>query len=520
MTRGPLPSNSTRQVMFEAPPSTGVTETTRASWKPGSRLSHASKVAGIGVTHGILRARLRAVERAARGEPPYNHGVEYNEALDYLLSLTDMERGFQASPNPTMNLESVRSLLSRLNNPQRGRPTVHVTGSKGKGTTAALIAGVLQRAGNVTGLYTSPHLHSFTERIAIDGDAVSPEEFAAGLSAIKDAVEAERESVHGDVSTFGVLTALFFWLMRAQVPRVSWQVVEVGLGGTFDATNVIDPPEIAVITPISLEHTAILGNTPAEIARDKAGIIKSGTTAIVGPQRDPSVLDVIAERCDEVGATLVDVASLYQYEILEKFPFGQSFRLIGPNGERRMRTPMLGTHLVANAATAVAAAEAIRARGFSISEQAIIDGIAHVRVPGRLEVMGQKPLIVADGAHNGESAEALATALKEYFDWRRLFLVIGCNQDKDVREMGFKLAKLCELIVCCRFSNPRAMDPYQMIQEIGFLGPAAVAEESVADGIDTALSHASEADLVCVTGSLYVVAEAREHILGESVIRR
>ena len=446
--------------------------------------------------------------------------MEYNEALDYLLSLTDMERGFQASPNPTMNLESVRSLLSRLNNPQRGRPTVHVTGSKGKGTTAALIAGVLQRAGNVTGLFTSPHLHSFTERIAIDGDAVSPEEFAAGLSAIKDAVEAERESVHGDVSTFGVLTALFFWLMRAQVPRVSWQVVEVGLGGTFDATNVIDPPEIAVITPISLEHTAILGNTPAEIARDKAGIIKSGTTAIVGPQRDPSVLDVIAERCDEVGATLVDVASLYQYEILEKFPFGQSFRLIGPNGERRMRTPMLGTHLVANAATAVAAAEAIRARGFSISEQAIIDGIAHVRVPGRLEVMGQKPLIVADGAHNGESAEALATALKEYFDWRRLFLVIGCNQDKDVREMGFKLAKLCELIVCCRFSNPRAMDPYQMIQEIGFLGPAAVAEESVADGIDTALSHASEADLVCVTGSLYVVAEAREHILGESVIRR
>jgi len=446
--------------------------------------------------------------------------VEYNEALEYLLSLTDMERGFQASPNPTMNIESMRSLLSRLNNPHRGRPTVHVTGSKGKGTTAAMIAGVLQRAGNVTGLYTSPHLHSFTERIAIDGDHISPEEFAAGLSAIKDAVEAERLSVHGDVSTFGVLTALFFWLMRAQVPRVDWQVVEVGLGGTFDATNVIDPPEVAVITPISLEHTAILGSTPAEIAKDKAGIIKAASTAVVAPQKDSSVIEVIGERCDEVGARLVDVASLYQYEIVEKFPFGQSFRLIGPNSERKMRTPMLGAHIVENAATAVATAEAIRARGFTITEQAIVDGVAHVRVPGRLEVMGQKPLIVADGAHNGESAAALITALREYFEWRRLFLVIGCSQDKDVRDIGFKLAKYCELIVCCRFNNPRAMDPYQMIQEIGFLGPAAVAEESVADGLETALSHAGPADLVCVTGSLYVVAEAREHILGESVISR
>lgn len=474
----------------------------------------------MGSMRRIVRAAPCNVERASQRSPPYNRAVEYNEALDYLLSLTDMERGFQASPNPTMNIESMRSLLSRLNNPQRGRPTVHVTGSKGKGTTAAMIAGVLQRAGNVTGLYTSPHLHSFTERVAINGDSISPEEFAAGISAIKDAVEAERQSVHGDVSTFGVLTALFFWLMRAQVPRVDWQVVEVGLGGTFDATNVIDPPEVAVITPISLEHTAILGNTPAEIAKDKSGIIKAGTTAVVGPQKDPAVLEVVAERCAEVGARLVDVASLYQYEVLEKFPFGQSFRLIGPNGERKMRTPMLGAHLVENAATAVAAAEAIRARGFTISEQAIVDGIAHVRVPGRLEVMGQKPLIVADGAHNGESAAALATALKDYFNWKRLFLVIGCNKDKDVREMGFKLAKLCELIVCCRFDNPRAMDPYQMIQEIGFLGPPAVAEESVADGLDTALSHASEGDLVCVTGSLYVVAEAREHILGESVIRR
>lgn len=446
--------------------------------------------------------------------------MEYSEALEFILSLSDMERGFQASPSPTMNLETMRSLLSRLNDPHRGRPTAHITGSKGKGTTAAMVAGILQRAGNAVSLYTSPHLHSFTERISINGDSISPEEFAAGIAAIKDAVEAELASVHGDVHTFGALTALFFWLTRAQVPRIDWQVVEVGLGGSFDATNVIDPPEVAVITPISLEHTAILGSTPEAIAADKAGIIKPGTTAVVAPQKDPGVLPVIEARCHEVGARLVDVGSLYEYEVLEKHPFGQSFRLIGPNGERVMRTPMLGRHLVENAATAVAAAEAIRSWGFTISEQAIVDGIAHTRVPGRLEVMGQKPLIVADGAHNGESAEALAAALKEYFHWRKCFLVIGCNRDKDVREMGFKLARLAELIVCTRFENPRAMDPYQMIQEIGFLGPAAVAEESVGVALDTALSHAGEEDLVCITGSLYVVAEAREHLLGESVIRR
>lgn len=446
--------------------------------------------------------------------------MEYSEAIDYLLSLSDMERGYQASPNPVMNLETMRSLLSRLNDPHRGRPTVHVTGSKGKGSVSAMIAGILRRADFSTALYTSPHLHSFTERINIGGDPVSPEEFAAGLDAIRAAIDAERESVHGDVSTFGALTALFFWLVRAQVPRIDWQVVEVGLGGSFDATNVIDPPEVAVITPISLEHTAILGNTPAEIAQDKAGIIKSGSTAVVAPQQDPAVLDVIRERCIEVGATLVDVGALFEVVMQEKFPFGQSFRLIGPNGERSMRTPMLGYHQLQNAATATAAAEAIRARGHTITEQAIVDGIAHTRVPGRLEVMGQKPLIVADGAHNEESAEALARALKEYFSWRRCFLVIGCTRDKDVRAMGFKLARYAELIVCTQFRNPRSMDPYQMIQEIGFLGPPAVAEESVPDAIDTALAHAEEDDLVCITGSLYVVAEAREHLLGESVIRR
>jgi dihydrofolate synthase/folylpolyglutamate synthase len=292
-------------------------------------------------------------------------------------------------------------------------------------------------------------------------------------------------------------------LARArQARRVEWQIVEVGLGGTFDATNVLDPSEIAIITPISLEHTAILGETPSDIARDKSGIIKPGTTAILARQHDPAVFDVVRERCEEVRATLVDVSALYQVEALERHVFGQSARLTGPSGDRELRTPRLGSHQLENAAPAVAAVEALRERGVAISDTAIADGIARTRVPGRMEVMGQAPLIVGDGAHNGESAAALARTLRDYFEWKRCFLIIGCNADKDVRAMGFQLARLAEMIVCTRFRNPRSMDPYQMIQEVGFLGPMAVAEESVPAALETALSHAEPEDIVCITGSL------------------
>lgn len=446
--------------------------------------------------------------------------MDYEEAIDYLLSLSDLERGYQASPNPVMNLETMRSLLARLNDPQQGRGTVHVTGSKGKGSVSAMIAGVLRQAGLSTGLFTSPHLHSFTERINIGGDPVSPREFAAGLEAIRDTIDAERGGVHGDVSTFGALVALFFWLVRAQVPRVDWQVVEVGLGGTFDATNVIGPPEVAVITPISLEHTAILGNTVAEIARDKAGIIKHGTTAVVAPQRDAGVIEVVRAHCDEVGAELVDVAALYEVVPGEKHPYGQACRLIGPRGERLMRTPMLGHHQLENAATAVAAAEAIRARKALVPEHAIVDGIARTRVPGRMEVMAQGPLIVADGAHNGESAEALARSLRDYFEWKRCMVVLGCTRDKDVAGIGRALGSVADLVICAQFRNARSMDPQQIAAKLGEVGVAATDEGSVPTAIDLALSQAEAGDLICITGSLYVVAEAREYLLGESVIRR
>jgi len=443
--------------------------------------------------------------------------VDYRAAIDYLLSFTDLERGVQRSADPAMSLESMRSLLARLDFPQRGRKTVHITGSKGKGSTSAMIEGILRWQGSSTSLFTSPHLHSYTERIAIDGHAVSREEFTAGLEAIRPAVAAENESASGNVSTFGIMTALFFWLTRAQARPVDWQVVEVGLGGTFDTTNVFDTVDVSVITPISLEHTAILGNTCEEIARDKAGIIKPNSVCVMAAQRDAAAAEVIRRRCDDLGTGLVEAGSLYEAEVLEKFPFGQSFRLHGPHGTRELRTPMLGRHQVENAATAVAVADALRGRGHVISDQAIADGLARTRVPGRLEVMGQKPLILADGAHNGESAAALALAIKEYFRWKRCFLIVGTMRDKDVQAIGYKLARFADLIICTGFNSPRAYEPMAMVTEMGFFGPAAVSEPTIADALDTALSHAAPDDLILITGSLYLVAEARAHLLGDAV---
>jgi dihydrofolate synthase/folylpolyglutamate synthase len=213
----------------------------------------------------------------------------------------------------------------------------------------------------------------------------------------------------------------------------------------------------------------------------------------------------------------MDVGLEWEIEPGEKFIYGQSFRASGPSSTYEMRTPMLGRHQLDNAVTAVAAAEAVRSRGCEIPDLAIVDGVAMTRVPGRMEVMGQRPLVVADGAHNVESAAALASALKDYFEWRRCFFILGTLSDKDIRGMGFKLARLAEMIVCTRVNSPRAMDPYVMLQEVGFLGPMAVVEETTAAAIDTVMAHAAEDDLVCITGSLYLVAEARALLLGESV---
>ncbi len=443
--------------------------------------------------------------------------MDYREAIAFIESFRDMERDPGASANPPMSLSSMRSLLQRLGDPHRGRPTVHVTGTNGKGSVAAMIEGILRASGARTALFTSPHLHSYAERVRIAGEPVTGDELAEGVRAIRPALEAEQEASGGAVSTFGILAALFYWLARERLGDDGWQVVEVGLGGSFDATNVHDGAELAVITPVALDHTALLGGTPAAIARDKAGIVGPRSTCVLAPQPDPAVTDVVRARCRELGAALTVVEEDWAAKVLERYSFGQSFLLHGPHGTRELRTPLLGAHQVGNATTAVAASHVLRAHGRAISEEAIARGLARTRVAGRLEVMGRGPLLVADGAHNPAAAAALAAALRDYLDWRRCFLVLGVMGGKDLRGIGGGLAGLADRIWCCALDSRRARDPAAMAAELAPLGPSVEVAASVAEGVERARERADADDLICVTGSLYAVAAARAAALGGSV---
>lgn len=439
--------------------------------------------------------------------------MNYWDAIDYILALPDLERFSSGPGGQTMSLDAMKALLARLGNPEKGRQTVHVTGSKGKGSTSSMITSVLHESGYKTALYTSPHLHDYVERISLDLLPVSRFDFADGIAEIRDAIDEVNISDLGPVSTFGAMNALFFHLCRKN--GIEWQIVEVGLGGTHDATNVFDNKEAAVITAISLEHTALLGNTCAEIAAEKSGIITPGTVAILAAQRDPDVLAVVQERCKLQGAKLIDVGSNYHVHPTSHDANGQSFIIEGPKRKYSLHTPMLGMHQTANAATAVATAEALYEIGArNVSKGIIEDGIANIEVFGRMEQLTRRPITLVDGAHNGESMEALIDGIDRHFDYTDCVFILGVNTDKNINEMLQSIKRLePKRIIATRSQNQKAMDPALIVEAAKALGMEASATQNVMAAITVAKEFASLEDLVCITGSLFVAGEAREKIL-------
>lgn len=439
--------------------------------------------------------------------------MDYWDAIDYILALPDLERFSSGPGGQTMSLEAMKALLARLGNPEKGRKTVHVTGSKGKGSTSSMIASVLHESGYKTALYTSPHLHDYVERISLDLLPVSRFDFADGIAEIRDAIDEVNVSDLGPVSTFGAMNALFFHLCRKN--GVEWQVVEVGLGGTHDATNVFETKEAAVITAISLEHTALLGNTCAEIAAEKSGIITKGSVAVLAAQRDRGVLPVVQERCRTTGAKLVDVGSAYHVHPSAHDSNGQSFIIEGPKRKYSLHTAMLGVHQTANAATAVATVEALLENGADkVSTDTIEDGIANIEVFGRMEQLTRRPITLIDGAHNGESMEALIEAIDRHFDYDDCIFILGVNTDKNIDEMLRSIKRLePKRIIATKSQNQKAMDPTKIVEAAMTLGMEATATQHVLAAITMAKEFAALEDLVCITGSLYVAGEAREKIL-------
>lgn len=454
--------------------------------------------------------------------------MNYEEALAFLQAFPDMERATFGARGPTMGLPSMKSLLNRMGDPHKITPTIHVAGSKGKGSTSTYLASILKAGGQQVALYTSPHLHEYNERIAFDLESVSDDRFAQGVAEIKANVEAERDAGNSTISTFGILTALFFHLVKTASTPVQWQIVEVGLGGRYDVTNVFDAKAAAVITPISLEHAEILGSTQTEIAANKAGIVVPHCLTVLAPQKDAGARTAVGRRCHEVDSELIDVGKKYKIKPISQDLDGQTFSMEGLGSNLELRIKMLGAHQINNAATAVATILGLRQRGeLEITDEAIIQGLSTAVIRGRLEVLsaadGKGPIIVADGAHNHESAAALAQAIKNVFNKKNCIFVVGVNTDKNISAIWKELAAMSKLVITTKSTNPRSMEPSQIAELLNVFEidrPEVSVTQSVAEAIDKALAAAEADDLICITGSLYVVAEAREHLLNQDKAKK
>jgi dihydrofolate synthase/folylpolyglutamate synthase len=432
--------------------------------------------------------------------------MNYAAALDFLLSRTDYERWPGYNYASRFDLRRTEDLLRRLGNPHQFARSIHIAGSKGKGSTSAMIAAGLQAAGYKTGLYTSPHLITLRERIQIDGKPILKSELASVVAEIKPHAEAvDSDGTYGELSTFELLTATAFVYFKQK--EVDYQVLETGLGGRLDATNVV-MPEVCVFTSISFDHTEVLGNTLAKIATEKAGIIKPGCTVISSPQAEEAAA-VIQETSRIKGAKFIFVGSDITWNKLNSNLSGQSLEVKGLKGSYRITIPLLGAHQLQNAACAVAALEAV-----GIPKVSIEKGLAQTNWPGRLQILRRRPLLVVDGAHNRDSASKLKEALSQYFQFDQLTFIIGTSADKDVAGIIEELAPLAHRVIVTRSRHPRATRPEELVSEFARLGVKAEVAENVARAVEEALRKAGRGELICATGSLFLVAEVIEYIKG------
>jgi dihydrofolate synthase/folylpolyglutamate synthase len=441
--------------------------------------------------------------------------MDYQTALNWVLSFADYERFSGFAYSSRFDLRRMEELMKQCGQSNLSPRTVHIAGSKGKGSTAAMIASALYAAGHKTGLYTSPHLHTIRERIAVDGKPIPEQEMADLVARLKPAAEAlNREGLYGETSTFELLTALAF--LYFQQVGVEFQVLEAGLGGRLDATNIVQP-EVCIITSISLDHTEVLGNSIAQIAWEKAGIIKPGAVVVSSPQREEAA-SVIAEVCHKMGARLINVGEEATWHKTSSDIEGQSFSISRNGRWYDLTIPLLGEHQLENAATAVACLEAL-----GIPKEGIVSGLAQVQWQGRLEVLRQEPLLIVDGAHNADSARRLREALEQLFHFRRAILIMGTSCDKDIAGTIAELVPLFDTAIITRSQHPRAADPQSLAEEFAKYKVKVLVAEEVEKAISKALQMAKKEDLICATGSLFLVAEVREWakgFLGERYARR
>jgi dihydrofolate synthase/folylpolyglutamate synthase len=448
--------------------------------------------------------------------------MDYDASLRWLLTLPDFERSGDFAARP--DLAPMRALLRDLGDPHLGRATIHIAGSKGKGSTGAMIEAILRAAGRRTGCYISPHLHRYNERIRIDAASIEQDRFAAAMTEVRGAIErVERRFAPRRFIAFDALTAAAFVAFREAAVDV--QIIEVGLGGLLDSTNVFQShpddarssrrPHIVVITPISLEHTDILGPTIPAIAEQKAGIITPGATAVVAPQRE-SALDVFRAACAARGASMIEVAAACQMTRTSASADGQKFRLKTTRVAYEATLPLAGRHQLENAATAVLACEELCARiDIDLTAQIVARGLAAVSWPARLEVLTRRPLVVIDGAHNGDSAKRMVAALRDDFGIRRATFLFGTLAGKDIDAMAGAIAPIADAVIVASWPSPRAADPRDVAGAFRAYPDVLVsAHAGVAAAYQAAVAASGDRGAIVAFGSLAFVAAVREHVLG------
>lgn len=446
--------------------------------------------------------------------------MEYKEAIGYLYSL--QKYGIK------LGLSNILSLMDILGNPHKSFKSIHVAGTNGKGSTAAMIASILQATGLKVGLYTSPHLVSFTERIRVNGITI-PEERVAYLTSTLNSqlstlstqsLSRDRNSI--SPTFFEFTTAMAFQYFAEE--DVDIAVVEVGMGGRLDATNVITPM-VSIITNISYDHQEFLGETLAEIAGEKAGIIKDGIPVVMADNL-PEVVRIIEGRCKNMGSDLYIYGRDFRAEgsrlqtpmgrrsgsrLDTELISGQVFDYYGMKKVfRDLEIPLLGRHQITNASLAIAVSEVI-SPDIKIKEEAIRKGLEEVRWEARLEIIAKNPTIVLDGAHNVGAAYALRRTLEEVFlpEHERLFLIIGMMKDKDIRGFLRTLAPLAWEIIVTAVDYERAASPALLAAELDGYNSRVKTIEKVSDALEYVKSKACREDLICITGSLYITGEVK-----------
>ncbi len=431
----------------------------------------------------------------------------YKAALNYLSSLVNYEQGGRLGYNSTnFNLSRMTRLLAALDNPQREFKTVHVAGTKGKGSTAAMVAAMLQGNRLKVGLYTSPHILTVRERIAINGDMVSESKFTKLVDAIC------RVKSHGDTFTyFEVLTAMAFLHFAAE--KVDVAVIETGLGGRLDSTNVIRP-EVCAITSISMDHSGQLGSTLAAIAEEKAGIMKQGVPVISAPQR-AEARQALAAASEKMGAPLrftgEDIEFSYRFEASRGLGPHTRLCLTTPTSRfEHVHVPLLGEHQAINCSVALAVVDVLKQRGLKIDDQLAIDGLASVRLSGRMEIICENPRILVDGAHNAASVHALMRGIGQNVPYDSMIVIFGCQRDKDVAGMLRHIQLGADKVIFTTTGSPRTMDPHDLASAyVDQCGKMAQVAEDLEEAIRIAGSALTREDLICITGSFYLVGRAK-----------